>query len=133
MKLLRTLMVAALLLVPAMAVPTAASAADWSPFVGIDCSSDRQTNDSAVCQDGRSTSDNITGPQGIVLRIANFVALLSSAIAVVIIILAGLRMVTANGGKEDVAAARRTLIYAAVGLVIVVIARMLVAFIILRL
>lgn len=102
----------------------------WNPFGGLDeeCSGNAST--SAVCGDRGKTDDPISGRNGLIMKIVNIVAFVGGGIAVIIIILAGLRFVTAGGNSEDVAGARRTLIYAFVGLVVIALARTLVAFII---
>lgn len=92
-------------------------------------------SDSTFCTDSRrATSSNpLTGSDGVIMDVVNIVALIAGAAAVIIIVLAGLRFVSSGGSSEDIAGARRTIIYALVGLVILVLARTLVAFIIGRL
>ncbi|CAN5123601.1 hypothetical protein BH09PAT3_BH09PAT3_3230 [soil metagenome] len=109
-----------------MFVPASASA--WSPFGSVDCSG--RAKQSAVCADRSKTADPIAGSDGIVMKIVNLVAIVSGSIAIIIIVLAGLRFVTSGGSSEDVAGARRALIYAVIGLVVLVLARTLVAFIV---
>lgn len=125
-KYLKLTLACLVLVIALVAAPAPASA--WSPFGDV-C--DRGgTSDAAVCTDGDDTTRNsLAGENGIILRVANFVAMLAGAAAVIIIILAGLRMVTSNGSSEDIAAARRTIIYALIGLVVVVLARFIVGFI----
>ena len=131
-KLVLTFMMVAGLL---FAVPGSASAA-WNPFdEACNKSSNSAAADgSAVCTDSNeqvsNDEDPLTGSNGLILKIATFVAFIAGAAAVVIIILAGLRMVTSSGGSEDVAGARRALIYACVGLVVIALARIIVGFII---
>lgn len=99
------------------------SAAAWNPFGEVDCSV-RGSANSAVCKDSRgAAADPVSGPDGIILKIANVVAVVAGIAAVIIIVLAGLRMVTSSGSSEDIAGARRTLIYAIVGIIVIVLAR----------
>lgn len=107
------------------AVPVSA----YDPFSNSVCRG-VAANESAVCVDGDSREDPITGSEGIILRVVNIIAFVAGAAAVIFIILAGLRMITAAGSSDEFAGARKTVIYAAIGLVVIVFARTLVAFII---
>lgn len=130
MKLFRTSQLM-LLTVLTLAVATPGSASAWNPFGGLRCNDGGQG--SAVCEDQGKTTNPLTGPDGLILQVADILAFAAGVIAIIIIILAGLRFVTANGSSEDIAAARRTLIYAVVGLVVIVLSRALVGFVIGRL
>jgi hypothetical protein len=81
---------------------------------------------SAVCEGQNNTTNPLTGTNGLLLKVANIVAVIAGAAAVIIIILAGLRYVQSSGNTEDIAGARRTIVYAIVGLVVIVLARVLV-------
>ena len=85
---------------------------------------------SAVCQDKNNKTNPLTGSDGLILKVANIIAIFAGVAAVIIIILAGLRFVTSAGSSEDVAGARRTIIYASVGLVVIVVARALIGLVI---
>lgn len=107
-------------------------ASAWNPFSGVDCSG-RAAN-STVCKDkGGVGTDPIAGSDGIIMAIVNFIAVIGGIAAIIIIVLAGLRFVTAGGSSEDISGARRTIIYAAIGLIVIALARTIVAFIITRL
>ena len=113
------------LLAQALLIGTAAADV-WRPFGGVDCS-DRGKN-SSVCKEGGNTEDPISGADGLIMNVANFISVIAGIAAVIIIVLAGLRFVQAGGKSEDIAAARRMLIYALVGLVVIILARTLVGF-----
>jgi hypothetical protein len=118
---------AALLTLAAVAVPAPAYA--WSPF-GDACPSGGAGSGSTVCgTEGSNTDNTIAGSNGLIMKIVNVIALVGGIAAVIIIIIAGLRFVTSGGSSDAVAGARRALIYSVVGLVILVLARTLVAFI----
>jgi hypothetical protein len=102
-----------------------------SPFAGIDCSG--AAAQSAVCEDRNKTKDPLTGNDGLLVKIANIIAIIAGVAAVIIIVLAGLRFITSGGSSEDVAGARRTIIYAAIGLVVIVIGRTLIVFVLSKL
>ncbi len=112
-----------LLLTVLIAAPASVSHA-YSIIPSSDCTGAAAT--SAVCEGRHTTTNPLTGSNGLFLKIANIIALLAGAAAVIIILLAGLRLVQSGGSSEDVAGARRSIIYASVGLVVIVIARLLI-------
>ena len=134
MKLFKRLILSVGILVAlVVALPTSTLAAPWSPFGSSGCSSkNNSTTDSpgnsVVCKDGKNTKNPFTGPNGLIMRITDVVALLAGVAGVIMVVLAGLRFVTAGGSSEDIAGARRTITYAIVGLIIVALSRTLVAF-----
>jgi Type IV secretion system pilin len=90
-------------------------------------------NQSSACLDSRNGSNPLFGSDGIINKVANGVALVAGAIAVIYMILGGLRMITSTGESQAFKDGRSTLIYAAVGLVVVSLARAIVGFILGRL
>jgi hypothetical protein len=106
----------------AAALPAAA----WDPFGGVGC--DASGKSSTVCTDAKQQvgkSNPLTGSDGLILKVANIIAIIAGLAAVIMIVLAGLRLIQSGGSSEDVAGARRSIIYASVGLVVIVIARTL--------
>jgi hypothetical protein len=87
---------------------------------------------SPICQEVSSSQDPLTGPDGIVLTVANIIALVSGAIAVIILIIAGLQMITSQGDSGKVKSARDAIIFTSIGLIVIVLARSIVVFIINR-
>ena len=76
--------------------------------------------DSAVCQDkGNGGTDPLTGQNGILITVANIVALVAGVVAVIVIIVAGWQYITSGGDASKVQAAKSTVIQAVVGLVII--------------
>lgn len=103
-------------------------AAAWDPFGGAGC--DGAGSTSTVCNDAKNQQTHpnqnpLTGSDGLLLKIANIIAVIAGVAAVIIILLAGLRFIQSGGVSEDVAGARRAIVYASVGLVIIVLARTL--------
>lgn len=75
---------------------------------------------SATCNDPNVASNNpITGPNGIILKVANFIALLAGLSAVIVIIVAGFRYVTSGGDPGKAKNARDAILYAIIGLVVI--------------
>lgn len=104
------------------------SAGSWQPFGGDSC--DNRGANSTVCdgvkaQRAHPNQNPLTGTNGLLLKVANIIAVIAGVAAVIIIVLAGLRFIQSGGSTEDVAGARRSIIYASVGLIIIVLARSL--------
>lgn len=116
-----------LLMVGLFAIPRYAIAA-IDPYSTV-CK-DSEVQDSTVCQD-KSASDPspVYGPNGILTKVANLLAVVGGIIAVVMIMVAGLKMVTSSGDSKKFSEARNTIIYAAVGIVVIVLARVIIEFI----
>lgn len=77
--------------------------------------------------------DRIFGDGGLISKGVNLLIFVAGAVAVVIIIISGLMYVLSSGDPQNTARAKDALIYAVVGLVIALIARLVVNFIISRL
>lgn len=85
---------------------------------------------SAVCSaDGK---DKISGPQGLLGRVTNLLALVTGIVAVGMIIYSGFTFITAAGDSGKIEQARKTIIYAVIGLVVIVAARGIILFVISR-
>ncbi|HUC95927.1 MAG TPA: hypothetical protein VMR76_03145 [Candidatus Saccharimonadia bacterium] len=84
---------------------------------------------SSYCQ-GQSSSDPILGSGGVLTKVTDLLSVVGGFIAVVIIIVSGIEMVMSGGNSEKVANSRNTIIYAAVGIVIIALARVIVIFIV---
>lgn len=71
----------------------------------------------------------LTGPDGVLTKAMDILALIVGIACVLVIIISGLRFVVSAGDTNAISSARRSLLYAVVGLLIVVMARALVRFI----
>ncbi len=86
--------------------------------------------DATVCDpDG---GDTITGPNGIIQKAANLVAIIAGIAAVIGIIIGGFMFVTAAGDSGKVSTGKKTITYSVVGLIIIALARTIVVFVISR-
>ncbi len=119
---------ALLALVALLATSAVAAATPYTVRSGVDCS---KASDSTVCQ-SVSTEDPITGTTGILNKVTNLIAIIAGVAAVIIMILAGIRYITSNGDAEAVSRAKKTIIFAAAGLVVIVVARQIIYFVIAR-
>lgn len=87
-----------------------------------------------VCQESstnQTQNDNrIYGPNGIVSTIVNLLSIVIGFAAIVVIIVAGIQYMLSTGDPTKVNNAKNAILYALVGLVVAVIARVVVVFII---
>lgn len=104
------------------------SASAWNPFDNLQC--DGQGSNSTVCQAQKTNGNPVIGEDGLLLKVANVIAIVAGIAAVLVIMVAGLRMITSNGNAEEVTGARRAIVYTVVGLVVIVLARTIIALVI---
>lgn len=107
---------------------SAAVSAATDPYASIDCSGSAAT--SVVCR--KTSGDPISGTNGILHRVTRLLALIAGSVAIIIIILAGIRYITSNGDSETVAKSKRTIIFAAIGLIFIVIGQALITLVLNR-
>jgi hypothetical protein len=127
MRIIRWASVALLFLVSTMLyAPAITSAASFTDV----CNTGVNVGDSAVCSQKDNTTNNISGANGVIIKAANLVAIVTGVIAVFIIIVSGIKFITSSGDPNSVAGARNTLLYAVIGLIVIVLARTIVVFVI---
>lgn len=114
----------ATLLIPAPALAT-------NVFSGVCTSSAAQS--SAVCQNGQTTTNPLTGSNGLIIKITRVIAFIAGAVAVVIIMLSGLRYINSAGDAAKATQARNGVIYALVGLIVIIVAQYIISLVMSRL
>lgn len=77
-----------------------------------------------------SGGDPLTGPGGLIPKITLIIAIIAGFAAVVVMVLAGIRYITSGGAADQVAQAKKTIIFAAAGLIIIVLSQALISFVI---
>lgn len=112
-------------LVLGMAAPAPVSAAT-DPFSKVDCS---KATDSTVCQTRGNNEDPITGPNGVVTKATDVIAVIAGIAAVIFLVLGGLKYVTSGGAPDQISRAKESIIYALVGLVLIILARAIIGFV----
>lgn len=85
-------------------------------------------NQSAACKS--QNSNNVDGPNGIIVRVTRLVAAFGAFIAVLVIVIYGFQMITSYGDSGKVTSARNAIIGAVIGLVVIALAQALVVFIV---
>lgn len=83
---------------------------------------------SAVCH--APTANNISGPNGIIIKVSNIFAWVGGVGAVFVMMIGGFMYVTASGDSNKASSGRSTIIYAAVGLVVIVLGRAIIGFVV---
>jgi hypothetical protein len=103
-------------------------------FNGV-CSSGGDS--SAVCQDDRvsgnsSKSNPLLGSNGLLLKISAIMAVIGGVAATIVAIVSGLRFITSGGDPAKAQSARATLLNAIIGVVVIVLAESIIAFVLSR-
>jgi len=84
-----------------------------------------------VCKDVNSQTPKSTNPViGALKTVIDVISLIIGVVAVIMIMVGGLRMILSAGDSKTVASARNSIIYAAVGILVAVVAQGLVVFVI---
>ena len=100
------------------------------------CENARTSNNGnlpAACQDTQSPKNTLYGPDGLITKIANIIAIIVGIAAVIVIIIAGIQYMVSTGDPTKVNNAKNAIIYAVIGIAVAVFARTLVVFFIGRL
>jgi hypothetical protein len=78
------------------------------------------------------TQETVSGKDGVILKAADIIAVLTGIAAVIMIILGGLRYIFSSGDSNKVNTAKNQIIFAVIGIVVVLVSRSIVVFIINR-
>ncbi len=93
-------------------------------------------SDSALCKDNskaQTPDDNsLFGPQGILTKVASLISILVGVAAVIFIIVGGFQYVIASGDPTNIQNAKNTVLYAIIGLIVALLARAIIAFVLVR-
>lgn len=93
------------------------------------CSGDPATKPD-FCKDTTVNENPITGPNGIMTKIIQVLAILVGITAVIMLIISGIRLSASGGDPQAVKAARTGVIYSLVGIAVAVAAQAIVTFVI---
>lgn len=120
-------------LLAAVLMPTSAFAFD---VFGNACSG--SASSSTVCQENNASknaknANPLTGPNGLLITIANIVAAVAGIVAVFIIVMSGWKYITSGGDASKVQSAKGTIIGAVIGLVVIALADVIIGFVISKL
>ena len=90
------------------------------------CSAAGQVNSPACTS---PNTDPISGTNGVINTAATIIAWAGGVIAIIIMIISGFRFINSGGDSGKVASARNGIIYAAIGLLVIIVARVIVSFV----
>lgn len=95
------------------------------------CDGSAAAQSSNVCRDRNFNSGQnpLDAQSGIVPKVANIIALVGGVLAIIFIMVNGLTIMTSTGDSAKINKARDGLIYGAIGVVVIVMARLIVALI----
>ena len=111
------------------AVPANAA---FDPFENV-CTGAGEQN-STVCTENNNSSGNpISGQDGILLRAARILAVLTGIASIIVMMIAGIKYITSGGDSNSINSAKNTMVYALVGLVITAVAQGIIVFVVNRL
>ena len=82
----------------------------------------------AFCDDYDKTTKETNPVVGTIKKVANVLAFLAAAIAVIMVMYGGFLFIISDGSSDKVSKGRQTILYAAVGLVVIATARILINF-----
>jgi hypothetical protein len=100
------------------------SAAGYNPFDKV-CTADNATTtgSSAVCTASKDTTNPVAGPNGIIVKVTNIVAVVAGAASVVVLLVASIRYITSNGDSAGINSAKQTIIFLAHSLIVFVVSK----------
>lgn len=91
------------------------------------CNSSSTASQSSSCQ--ASDEDPITGPDGVLTKATQILAMVVGIAAVIMIIVGGLRYIISAGDPQNVNSAKNAILYAVIGLAIALVAQAIVIFV----
>jgi hypothetical protein len=112
-----------------LALPLASvSASGYDPFAAA-CG---KSSEGAICST-KTSGDPLVGQNGLIPKVTRIVADFAAIIAVIIIIIGGFMYVLSGGDSGKVSLAKDTILYAAVGLVVIVLGQAIIVFVLRKL
>lgn len=116
---------AALVFLFALFVPVAVSAAEFDPLKHP-CDEAQ----SELCEEARTgDEDPLTKDDGVLANGMNILAIVGAIAAIIVMIVNGINFMMAQGDPQKITNARNAVIYAAVGLAVIAVARLIVGFV----
>ena len=89
--------------------------------------------DSTACKSNQGTQNPLVGSGGVLNNVVDILSIVGGIVTVIIIIVAGFKYITSGGDSAATASAKKTIIYGLVGLLVIILARSIVAFVLTKL
>lgn len=113
-----------------VAMPVYSQANPGNPLATA-CQDQEVANKSAACQTAKNNGENpLYGKDGIIIKGAQIVALLTGIASIIVIMISGFRYVVSGGDPNSVNSAKNAILYSIIGLVIAITAELIVAFVV---
>jgi hypothetical protein len=96
----------------------------------VDPTKKKAVGGSEICQ--VTGANPLTGPNGTITKASKVIAFIAGIAAIIVMTVGGIMYILSGGDPSKVAAAKNTVIYAAIGLVVVVMAQTIIAFVLNR-
>jgi hypothetical protein len=122
----------ALLVVAVALVAVALPATTAFAYDPLDAACGQGGADSTVCKSKGQTTNPLTGPNGVLTRVADILTIVGGVIVVIMMIIGGIKYITSSGDSSQASSAKNTIIYGLIGLVAITLARLVVGFVITR-
>lgn len=90
-----------------------------------------QAPQAPACQD-RTPNNPLFGSDSIVENVANILAFVVGAAAVMVMIINGIKLIASQGEPQELTKSRNAIIHAAIGVIVVVLARSIIFFVLKR-
>lgn len=88
--------------------------------------------DSAFCKTD-ATKNPIYGPDGIITKVTQVLAVFIGVAAVIVLVIAGISMMTSGGEPNKIATTRRMILFACIGIVVAALGQAIVSFVLSKL
>lgn len=127
---LRVFTILVLFLIP-MAILSPVASAAKDPF-GAVCNqlTDKQKAETPACT--KNSGDPIAGNDGILSRVVSLTSWLVGILSVIMIVYGSIKYILSSGDSSKVSAAKETILYAAIGIVVAILARAIISFVLNR-
>lgn len=122
-----------MMLLPSFGLTTSDShVSAYNPFRKACEAGDKAQSQSPTCQSDSSgaEADPLAGNNGIIKKVATFIAAIAGVIAVITIVFSGILLITSGGNQQKAQKARSALIGSAIGLAIIAAAWTIITFVV---
>ena len=126
---IKTMIIASLLFVPALAISSQSVGAQGTIEGGLCDGVNLGVGGSSGCADNAEAEGRV---QGLITLVINIFSIVVGIAAVIMIIIGGLKYITSSGDSNNITGAKNTILYAIIGLVVVALAQIIVQFVLSR-
>lgn len=107
--------------------------AAFDPFGSTKAECQEVNADSSPCTSDPNQGNPLAGPDGILIKVTNLLAVAGGVAAVIMIMINGIRFILSGGNPDRVSGARDGVVYSVIGLIVIIAARSIIVFVLNRL